>query len=92
MYPATVLSDGTLRFAAITAALLSARYARHHDNSKRLKTAFTPVVCNLLLELLREPSRIRAQTQVVMATTHSATVLDWLLEDKDYGTTFFCGA
>ena len=41
----------------------------------------------LLLELLRSQSAA-AKTQVV-ATTHSAAVLDWL-EEEDYRTTFVC--
>ena len=41
----------------------------------------------LLMELIRTQAETR-NTQVI-ATTHSATVLEWLQED-DYKTTFFC--
>ena len=42
---------------------------------------------HLLLELLQNQAEY-AQMQV-MATTHSATVLDWL-QESDYSTTFIC--
>ena len=42
----------------------------------------------LLLELLRSQDGSCTKTQIV-ATTHSATVLDWLREEE-YKTTFFC--
>ena len=85
-FPAPVLSDGTLRFAAITAAffqpdmpsILTIEEIENGIHASRVQ---------LLLELLRSQAEYR-KTQV-MATTHSATVLDWLQED-DYRTTFFC--
>ena len=83
-FPAPVLSDGTLRFAAITAAffqpdmpaLMTIEEIENGVHASRVKT---------LLELLRGQAET-AGTQVV-ATTHSPTVLDWLEED-DYKTTF----
>ena len=85
-FPAVVLSDGTLRFAALTAAffqpdmpdILAIEEIENGIHASRAR---------LLLELLRSQAAA-AQTQVV-ATTHSATVLDWLGED-DYETTFVC--
>ena len=85
-FPAMVLSDGTLRFAALTAALFqpdmpSLMLMEEIENGIHASRA------RLLLELLRSQS-LAATTQVV-ATTHSATVLDWLGEE-DYKTTFVC--
>ena len=85
-FPAQVLSDGTLRFAALAAALfqpdmpdlLMMEEVENGIHASRLR---------LLLELLRGQAE-EAGTQIV-ATTHSATVLDWLSEE-DYKTTFFC--
>lgn len=83
-FPAPVLSDGTLRFAAIAAAffqpempaLMTIEEIENGVHASRVKT---------LLELLRSQAET-AGTQV-MATTHSPTVLDWL-EAEDYKTTF----
>ena len=85
-FPAMVLSDGTLRFAALTAAFFqpdmpSLMMMEEIENGVHASRA------RLLLELLRSQS-VAAKTQVV-ATTHSATILDWLGED-DYRTTFVC--
>ena len=85
-FAAPVLSDGTLRFAAITAAffqpdlpgMLTFEEIENGIHASRVQ---------LLFELLRSQAEYR-KSQVV-ATTHSATVLDWLQED-DYKTTFFC--
>ena len=84
--PAMVLSDGTLRFAALTAAFFqpdmpALMMMEEIENGVHASRA------RLLLELLRSQSAA-AKTQVV-ATTHSATVLDWL-EEEDYRTTFVC--
>ena len=83
-FPAPVLSDGTLRFAAIAAAffqpempaLMTIEEIENGIHASRVQT---------LLELLRSQAETAA-TQVV-ATTHSPTVLDWL-EEEDYRTTF----
>ena len=85
-FPATVLSDGTLRFAALTAAFFqpdmpSLMLMEEIENGTHASRT------RLLLELLRSQST--AATTQVVATTHSATVLDWLGEE-DYGTTFVC--
>ncbi len=85
-FPAVALSDGTLRFAALTAAFFQPdmpdlMMMEEIENGVHASRA------RLLLELLRSQS-VTAETQVV-ATTHSATVLDWLGEE-DYKTTFVC--
>lgn len=85
-FPAAVLSDGTLRFAALAAAffqpdmpdLMMIEEVENGIHASRAR---------LLLELLRSQAEA-ASTQVV-ATTHSAAVLDWLGEE-DYETTFVC--
>ena len=85
-FPAAVLSDGTLRFAALAAAffqpdipdLMTIEEVENGIHASRAR---------LLLELLRSQAEA-AKTQVV-ATTHSATLLDWLGEE-DYRTTFVC--
>jgi predicted ATPase len=85
-YPAPVLSDGTLRFAAIAAAffqedmpdILTIEEIENGIHASRLR---------LLVELLKTQSSLD-WTQV-MATTHSPVVLAWL-EDRDYKTTFYC--
>lgn len=85
-YPAPVLSDGTLRFAAITAAffqpdlpaVLTIEEIENGIHAHRVR---------LLVELLRSQAA-RGGTQV-MATTHSPIVLAWL-QPKEYATTFFC--
>ena len=85
-FSAKVLSDGTLRFAALAAAffqpdmpgLVMMEEIENGIHASRLR---------LLLELLRSQTE-EAGTQII-ATTHSATVLDWLSEE-DYKTTFFC--
>jgi len=85
-YPAPVLSDGTLRFAAITAAffqpdmpaVLTIEEIENGIHAHRVR---------LLVELLRSQAA-RGGTQV-MATTHSPIVLAWL-QPKEYANTFFC--
>lgn len=85
-FPAPVLSDGTLRFAAITAAffqpsmpaILTIEEIENGIHASRLR---------LLVELLRNRAG-QGQTQI-MATTHSPIVLAWLNEEE-YATTFFC--
>lgn len=75
-----------MRFAALAAAmfqpdmpsLLMMEEIENGIHASRLR---------LLLELLHRQAE-EAGTQIV-ATTHSATVLDWLSEE-DYETTFFC--
>jgi predicted ATPase len=85
-FPAPVLSDGTLRFAAIVAAffqpdmpaLLTVEEIENGVHASRLR---------LLVELLR--NRTRDGTTQVIVTTHSPIVLAWLDKDE-YDNTFFC--
>ena len=85
-FPAPVLSDGTLRFSAITAAffqpdmpaILTIEEIEKGIHASRLR---------LLLELLKSQA---GQGKIqVMATTHSRSVLDWL-DPEDFTTTFLC--
>lgn len=85
-FPAPVLSDGTLRFAAITAAffqpdmpgIMTIEEVENGIHASRLR---------LLVELLRSRSA-KCDTQV-FATTHSPTTLEWL-DECEYRTTFLC--
>lgn len=85
-FPAPVLSDGTLRFAAIVAAffqpsmpeVLMLEEIENGVHAGRLR---------LLLELLK--SRAGASQTQVLATSHSALLLDWLSE-ADYQHVFLC--
>ena len=85
-FPAPVLSDGTLRFAAITAAFFQPDMPSI-ITIEEIENGIHASRVELLLELLRSQAEHRKMQ--VVATTHSATVLDWLQED-DYKTTFFC--
>ena len=85
-FPAPVLSDGTLRFAALTAAFFQ------HDMPgmmmiEEIENGIHPSRIQLLLDLMRSQGEY-TKTQV-LATTHSAAILDWLREE-DYKTTFLC--
>ncbi len=85
-WPAPVLSDGTLRFAALAAAffqpdmpgIITLEEIENGIHASRLR---------LLVELLR--SRAAAEKTQVMATTHSPVVLAWL-KPEEYATTFYC--
>ncbi|MBV6498007.1 MAG: hypothetical protein CJBNEKGG_00221 [Prosthecobacter sp.] len=85
-FPAPVLSDGTLRFAAIAAAffqpdmpgIMTIEEIENGIHASRVR---------LLMELLR--SRAKTGKPQIMATTHSPIVLAWLKE-PEYRTTFFC--
>lgn len=85
-FPSPVLSDGTLRFAAIAAAffqsnlpgVLTIEEIENGIHASRLR---------LLIELLRTHANI-GKTQV-LATTHSPSALAWLKPDE-YAATFLC--
>ena len=85
-FPAPVLSDGTLRFAALTAAffqpdmpgIMTIEEIENGIHASRIQ---------LLLELFRTQAEYK-KTQV-FATTHSPAILDWL-QEEDYKTTFLC--
>ena len=85
-FPAPVLSDGTLRFAAITAAFFQPEIPGV-ITLEEMENGIHPSRMQLLLELLRSQTEYR-RTQVI-ATTHSPAILNWLQED-DYKTTFLC--
>lgn len=85
-FPAPVLSDGTLRFAAITAALFQPDMPSMMM-IEELENGIHPDRLRLLLELLR--SRASFERPQLLATTHSPTVLSWLTVD-DYANTYFC--
>ena len=85
-FPAAVLSDGTLRFAALAAAFFQPNMP-DLITIEEIENGIHASRARLLLELLRSQADA-AKTQVV-ATTHSAAVLDWLAEE-DYRTTFVC--
>ncbi len=85
-YPAPVLSDGTLRFAAITAAF----FQPDMPGVMMIEEIENGIHANrvrLLVELLRSQAA-QGSTQI-MATTHSPIVLAWLSR-AEYATTFFC--
>jgi energy-coupling factor transporter ATP-binding protein EcfA2 len=83
--PAPILSDGSLRFAAITASffqpdppdILTIEEIENGIHASRVR---------LLVELLKSRTMDGLQ---VMATTHSPIVLAWLKE-SDYRTVFLC--
>ncbi|HEY3271222.1 MAG TPA: AAA family ATPase [Geothrix sp.] len=84
-FPAPVLSDGTLRFSAITAAFFQPDKPALLT-LEEIENGIHPSRVRLLVELLR--SRADQGTQVI-ATTHSPVVLAWL-DEKEYSHTFFC--
>lgn len=84
-YPATILSDGTLRFAAITAAFFQPDMP-DVMTIEEIENGIHPSRLRLLVELLRSQSGGQRQ---VIATTHSPIVLAWLSEEE-YATTFLC--
>ncbi len=85
-FAAPVLSDGTLRFAAIAAAFFQPEMPRVMT-IEEIENCIHPSRLRLLVELLVSQSR-SGKTQV-FATTHSPTTLAWL-QKKEYRTTFVC--
>ena len=85
-YPAPVLSDGTLRFAAITAAFFQPDMP-NIMTIEEIENGIHPGRLRLLVELLRSQT-VSSATQV-FATTHSPTTLAWL-QESEYRTTFVC--
>ncbi len=86
VFPAPVLSDGTLRFAAIAAAFFQPDMPETLL-VEEIENGIHPSRLRLLVELLKSQSE--RDTPQVIATTHSPVVLSWLTE-QDYSTTFFC--
>lgn len=84
--PAPILSDGTLRFAAITAAFFQPDMP-DILTIEEIENGIHPSRLRLLVELLRSQSKSGGRQ--IMATTHSPIVLAWL-KPEDYQYTFFC--
>jgi len=84
--PAPLLSDGTLRFAALAAAFFQPDMP-HTLLVEEVENGIHPTRLRLLIELLK--SRSESGRPQVMATSHSPLVLAWLTEE-DYKTTFYC--
>ncbi len=85
-FPAPILSDGTLRFAALTAAFFQPDMP-DILTIEEIENGIHPSRLRLLVELLKTQSG--AEGPQVFATTHSPVVLAWL-DESDYETTFFC--
>ena len=85
-FAAPVLSDGTLRFAAVVAALFQPDLPRLMT-IEEIENGVHPGRARLLVELLRRKAE-QGDTQVV-ATTHSPSVLAWLTEAEHASTFFF---
>lgn len=85
-YPAPILSDGTLRFAAITAAFFQPDLPEI-ITLEEIENDLHPTRLRLLVELMKAMSK--SGNVQVMATTHSPLILEWLNHD-DYATTFVC--
>lgn len=86
IFPAPVLSDGTLRFAALTAALFQLDMP-DLLLLEEVENGIHPTRLRLLVELLR--SRTKAPSPQILATTHSPILLAWL-KPADYPHTFYC--
>jgi len=85
-FPAPILSDGTLRFAAITSAFFQPELPGVMM-IEEIENGIHPSRLQLLMDLLRSRSG-HGRTQIV-ATTHSPLALDWL-QEEEYATTFLC--
>lgn len=85
-YPAPVLSDGTLRFAAIAAAFFQPDMPAVMT-IEEIENGIHAHRVRLLVELLRSQAE-QGGTQI-MATTHSPIVLAWLTQ-AEFAHTFFC--
>lgn len=84
--PAPVLSDGTLRFAAVVAGFLQPDMPGVLT-LEELEKGIHANRARLLVELIRRHSD--ADGPQVVVTTHSPAVLAWL-RPEEYATTFFC--
>ncbi len=86
-FPAAVVSDGTLRFAALVAAFFQPSMPSLLA-LEDVENGLHPSRIRLLYLLLRDQSE-RAGTQV-FATTHSPTLLTWLRSDEEFDHAFLC--
>ncbi len=85
-FSARALSEGTLRFAAITAAFFQPDMPGIMT-IEEIESGIHPSRLRLLVELLRSRTG-HGETQI-FATTHSPATLAWL-QEADYQTTFVC--
>ena len=85
-FSARALSEGTLRFAAITAAFFQPEMP-DIMTIEEIENGIHPSRLKLLVNLLDSQSEYRKIQ--VFATTHSPTTLAWLKEAR-YRTTFVC--
>lgn len=85
-FPAPVLSDGTLRFAAIAAAFFQPDMPQVMT-IEEIENGVHASRARLLVELIRSQSA--ASSTQVMATTHSPSVLGWL-DPTEYANTYLC--
>lgn len=85
-FPAPVLSDGTLRFAAIAAAFFQSDMPQIMT-IEEIENGIHASRTRLILELLRA-NAASGSTQI-LATTHSPVVLEWL-KPAEYATTYVC--
>jgi energy-coupling factor transporter ATP-binding protein EcfA2 len=86
VFLAPVLSDGTLRFAAIAAAFFQPEMPEILM-IEEIEDGIHPTRLRLLVELLKSQSQDDGPQTIV--TTHSPFVLAWL-KPEDYKTTFLC--
>jgi len=85
-YTARVLSDGTLRFAAIAAAFFQPSLPRKLI-LEEIEDGLHPTRLQLLIELLK--SQAGTGIEQVFATTHSPYTIAWL-DEEDYRYVFLC--
>ncbi len=85
-FPAPVLSDGTLRFAAFTAAFFQPDMPRIVV-LEEIENGIHPSRLRLLVELLK--ARSSEAGPQVMASTHSPVIVDWLTSN-DLDHCFLC--
>jgi energy-coupling factor transporter ATP-binding protein EcfA2 len=85
-YPARILSDGTLRFAALAAAFFQPSPPRLLL-LEEIEEGLHPTRLQLLVELLK--SQTARGVEQVIATSHSPYAIAWLKEE-DYKYVFLC--
>lgn len=85
-HPARVLSDGTLRFAAIAAAFFQLA-PPHLLLLEEMEEGLHPSRLQLLIELLK--SQTGHGVEQVFATSHSPYAIAWL-DEEDYKHVFLC--
>jgi predicted ATPase len=85
-YPAPVLSDGTLRFAALAASFFQPSLPGTLV-IEEIENGLHPTRLRLLVELLK--SQAGKGISQVMATSHSPYTISWLTEE-DYKYVFLC--